>query len=374
MATVKSITTSVTAPQIISQNLFPYVYAADIPDMIIDERSEIYPGVYSYYGLPNVLTSSIDPKYVTGPQKYEYRYTNQNGVDVVVRGTYNNVMSAIDVLNTYPPLLRDCDKTGDKEYFELYGPGSGPGNGASKSTNVPTVGVQDRGSYILVKMNNKTYSGSGSLIMVVENNQPLTSAKFVLFRDAKTGQYEDLGGKIDKPSSGVNIDKDILFTNAKKESTEESMRLIELTKESPSFVDIESTSDNTYYRIYVYMFVMTNISQLPALYDANKGQVIVNFPNNYTAADRETNRIGLFDYQTFIKKLGSYSVPRYDVAEGTFQMTSGTMEKVNGRAMKAIAQLTTDNILNDMISNKKLSVASIITPGGTILFNTVTLS
>lgn len=371
MAAVKSITTSVTAPQIISQNLFPYVYAADVPDMIIDETSQIYPGVYSYYGLPNVLTASVDPKYVTGPQKYEYRYTNQNGVDVVVRGTYNNVMSAVDVLNTYPPKLRECDKTGDREYFDLYGPGSG----TKKSTaNVPTVGIQDKGSYILVKMNNKTYSGSGSLIMVVENGQPLTSAKFVLFRDAKTGQYEDLGGKIDRPSSGVNIDKDILFNNSKKESSEESMKLISLIKESPIFVDIESTSDNTYYRVYVYMFVMNNTSQLPALYDSNKAQILVNFPGNYTSADKETDRLGLFDYQTFIKKLGSYSVPKYDVAEGIFQASSGSMEKVNGRVMKVIAQLSTDNVLNDMISNKKLNVASISSASGTVLFNTISLT
>ena len=371
MATLNSITSQITVPQIITHNLFPHVFGADAPNVIFDEMSEIYPGVYSYYGLPNILTASIDPNYVTGPQKYEYRYVNQNGVDVVVRGTYNNVMSTVDVLNTYPPVPRTNDKQSDDGYVDLYGPGS-----VSKkpNANVPTVGVQDRGSYILVTMNNKTYSGSGSLIMVVETGQPLISAKFVLFRDAKTRQYKDLGGNIDRPSQGVNIDKDILFNNSKKESGEESMKLFSLTKESPSFVDIESTSDNTYYRVYVYIFEMTNISHLATHYDSNKTQILTNFAKNFTSADRETDNLGLFDYRTFMKKLGTLSVLNHNVAEGTFQTTTGSMEKVGGRTMKVIAQLSANNTLNDMINNKKLSVASLTPTSGAIVFNTVTLS
>ena len=146
---------SIAAPQIISQDLFPYMYAENIPDMIFNEPSQVYPGVYSYYGLPKTLTASIDPKYVTGPQKYEYRYTNQNGIDVVVRGTYNGVMSTIDVLNTYPPKHRECDKTGDRDYVELYGPGSRP---TAPSSDVPIVGIKDKGNHILVQINGKTYS------------------------------------------------------------------------------------------------------------------------------------------------------------------------------------------------------------------------
>lgn len=374
MIAARATITGVTAPQIISQDLFPYVYAADLPEMIIDETSQTYPGVYSYYGLPNTLTASIDPKYVTGPQKYEYRYTNQNNIDVVIRGTYNSVMSTVDVLNTYPPTLRvlkDCDKIGTREYVELYGPGS---TSTKSIANVPTIGVQDRGSYMLVKMGNKTYSGSGSLIMVVETGQPLTNAKFVLFRDQKTGQYEDLGGKIDKPSAGVNIDKDILFNNAKKETLEESMKLFTLAKESTTYVDIESTSDNTFYRVYVYMFVMNNISHLQDLYDGNKSQVLINYPGNYTAADKETNKLDLFDYQTFIKKLGTYDVLRYDVSDKAFQTVRGSLEKVSGRAMKVIAQLNINNAFTDMMGNKRLSVASVTNANGSVIFNNVTLA
>src|SRR5437868_5346780 len=97
-----------TASEIITQDFFPMTYLLSTPGMVIDETSSLYPDVYEQFGLPVSLTPSIDPRYVTGPQKYEYRYTNDSGIDVVLRGTYNNVMSTVDVLKTYPPNLRDC--------------------------------------------------------------------------------------------------------------------------------------------------------------------------------------------------------------------------------------------------------------------------
>jgi hypothetical protein len=94
------------------------------------------------------------------------------------------------------------------------------------------------------------------------------------------------------------------------------------------------------------------------MYDDNKIQILTNFPGNYSDADKETDRLSLFDYRTFTNKLQSYSVPRYDVAEGQFQSTDGTAEKVRGRTMKVIAQLFQDNVFNDIFINNKINNTS----------------
>ena len=338
----------ITPTQIITQDLFPLMYAIDIQEPIIDRRLDI-PGVYSYYGLPENVTREVDPRYVTGPQKYEYRYTNQNGIDVVIRGTYNHVMSVIDILNTYPPVI---DDNRSNKLFPLSGP-------QSKQTigSAPSVGIQNNGSkHIFVKINDKVFSGSGSLIMVVEDGQPISSAKFVLFRNTKTKYFEELGGKIDKPSDKT-IDSSILFKNCKKESDEESMKLFILNNESPVFIDIESTLDNTFYRVYVYLFKINNINQLSSYYNHNRNIVLRS--SQYTDSDRETDILNLFDYQTFVSKLNNYSGSRYDSNIGIFKSTNGNQVEVDGRTVKVIAHLTDNNILSSIITKNQFNPSTL---------------
>ncbi|VBB17786.1 hypothetical protein YASMINEVIRUS_249 [Yasminevirus sp. GU-2018] len=357
-------------PQIITKDLFPAVYALDVPINTVADYDVLgsYPGIYNTYGLPVGVTASVDPAYVTGPQKYEYRYTNQNGIDVVLRGTYDDVMSTVDTLNTYPPAKRDCTKTGDREYVELYGPGS-----KKSSTNVPSVGQISRGKQIYIKMDNKIFSGSGSLIMVLNEGRPTIEAKFVLFRDANSGKFEDLGGMIDKPAPGVVIDRDTIFNNAKKETEEESMKLFTINRPSPVFVDIESTTDNTFYRVYLYLFKMQDIAQLSNLYDHNKTQILTNFPHNYNDSYKETDKLALFDYQTFTKKLATYNTNSYSISSGVFQDTQGNLVNVRGRTMKVIAQFVTQNLLLDVINNNKINNATIATPMAPNTFNNIGL-
>lgn len=353
-------------PQIITQDLFPKVYALDVPTTNIDD-------MYMYnFGFPSTITQYVDPAIiVTGPQTYEYKYVNSNGVNVILRGTYNDVMSTVDVLNTYPPLKKPCSETNKREYLELYGPGSKPSN----VPIVPIVGTTPSAygtNYINIKMDGKVFSGSGSLIMVAEQGKPLTDAKIILFRDVN-GFYQDLGGKIDKLAPNVAVDKDTLFKNAKKETEEESMKLFDLVNPSVTFVDVESSMDNTFYRVYLYLFVLNNTNQLANMYDANKMQILTNFPHNFNESYKETNALALFDYNTFITKLATYNPTLYNTSQGVFQTVTGQQVNVRGRTMRVIAKLQTENKIIDVIRNNKVNNSTVSVATNTNLFNVITL-
>jgi hypothetical protein len=339
-----------TAPQIITSDLFPHIYALDTPDAIIDERFDLYPNVYTDYGLPSILTPSIDPAYITGPQKYEYKYKNENGVEVVIRGTYNDVMSSVDVLNTYPPLKKECD-TPKKKYFPIYGPGSNP---TPAPTNVPAIGTKKDGQYIHLDMGGKIYSGSGSLILVVQNGDPLDAAKIILFMDPKTKQYQETGGRIDLPAANTKIDADTLFKNAAKETSEESAMLFSLSNQSQNVADVSSTLDNTVYRVYVYLIKLNNINNLSAVYDKNK-RIIRGYPAYFDESYTETSDLKLFDLKTFVAKLQSRTFGGTSNAPEYFQDTNGTQRLVRLRTMNVIANINSNNLFNDIIRNNKVS-------------------
>lgn len=360
--------TGVIIPQIITQDLFPNIYSLDVPEAIYDDMYELIPSVYQF-GLPNVLTQSIDPAFITGPQKYEYKYTNTNGVEVVLRGTYNDVKSAIDVLNTYPPAKKDCTKDDKKKYFDLYGPGS------YKPTNVPTVptvGASNNGKYIYLHMDGKTFSGSGSLILVIEQGSPvnLDNAKIVLFGD-KNNLFQDLGGRIDKTNSAV--DKNTLFNNANKETKEESMNLFSLASESPVFIDVESNKDNTFYRVYLYICYFTGINQLSNLYDENKTQILTNYSYNFDESYKETNKLALFHYKDFITQLTSYNPTSYSTSIGSFRTINGDNVNIRGRTMKVISKFKSEGKFDDVVNNNKVSNANLVKRSKSIIFNTITL-
>lgn len=382
---------SIIIPQVITQDLFPTVYAFEVPTMNVNDMYSEYYDTLNF-GLPRTITQYVDPAVnvstITGPQKYEHKYVNSNGVDVVIRGTYNDVMATVDVLNAYPPIKKNCSNsdananTNKKQYFELYGPGSGPEPTTMlpKSVGVTSASTLNDVNHINIKMDGKIYSGSGSLIMVAEQGKPMTDAKFILFRDTN-GFFQDLGGKIDKPSSNTPINKDILFNNAKKETAEESMKLFNITCESTIYVDVESTIDNTFYRVYLYLFVMNNINQLASLYDANRMQILTNFPHNYNESYKETNMLDLFDYNTFMNKLPTYNPMLYNTSSGVFQTVSGQQVNVRGRTIKVIAKLQSENKFLELINNNKITKSSLVTAANTAtntstnttLFNTITL-
>jgi len=342
----------ITLPSVITQDAYPLMF----PDAS-------YQSLYLPDELTQAvgLTQGIDPRYELQPVKmHKFKYTNNNGIDVEIVGTYNNVMSTVDVLNTYPPTKRDCND--DERFNLLFGTSTG-------KTNVPKVGVQKKGDHLLVTIDNKVYSGSGCLIMVVGAGVPFSvnNAKFVLFRDVNTSNplYQDLGGRLDEPKPPAPVDRTILFTNAKKEAEEESMKLFNLTKESADYVDIETEDTNTYYRIYLYLFVTNNPNGLSKSYDANKSTILTNYyPSNFGKAYRETSALDLFDYQTFINKLATSGYGQYNISSSVFQKIDGSNVNVKGRTIKAIAKFNSDKIFDKLFARTVVQRVDPVNSGG----------
>jgi len=334
-----------TRGRIITNELFPQMYLLNTSDVIIDEGTQLYPDVYLTYGLPSTLRPSIDPRFVTGPQLYEYKYTNENGINVVLRGTYNQVMSIVDVLEVYPPNLREDTKPG--ELFDIYGKGS---RQAKITKNIPEVGVERRAGYLLVRMkeDGKVYSGAGSLIMVIEDGNR-NNAKIVLFKDSYENTFSEAGGRIDELRRGETVTKKILFTTAQKETEEESRKLFSLKEESPVYVDIKSSSDETSYRVFVYMFTMKNINDLKTRYNDNMSK-IKQYPSS--SSYNETDRLELFDYNTFVPAMQSLGTG----SSGEIYASPVGSVRISARTIKLFKKLKDDKVFDDIISGRKLSV------------------
>lgn len=322
-----------------------------IPNIIVDDTLDTFPFPYKYNPMPDTIRYGVNADVIL-PQKYEYRYTNDSGIDVIVRGTYDDVMATIDILNTYKPTKNSTNTVHDA---------SGRTRANNVFSNMPThntmikqtqvVGTKNNGKHLLVSINNKVYSGSGALIMCVEGGKTLDSVKFVLFRNSTgSGTYQDLGGKIDKPSAGTNVDEKILFTNAQKESKEESILLIDIKTKSNMFVDIESTTNNTYYRVYLYLVVVNNLSDLERMYEENKLNMMSNYSGNFDESYRETDKIGFFDYTSFVKKMDNYSHIT-NVKHGVFTTVDGSNVNVSGRTIKVISEFVSNGVFNKLFSD-----------------------
>jgi len=325
------ITVDAIVPKVISHDLFPNIYNLNrMPDVTFEDSLDLYPNLmYNGYGFPNQLTPSVDPFAITGPQKYEYRYTNTNGIDVVLRGTYNDVMSCVSVLNTNPPMKRDCANSKESEFVDLYG------------NPVDTIGSDK--NHIIARIGDKTFSGSGILILLSNNSN--TSLNFVLFRDVNRRHYTDLGGMIDKPKNDIKINEDYLFQNASKEADEESMHLFNIKTKSPHFVDIKSDKDNTYYRAFVYNIIMNDgdVNDIRKLYLANH-KMVINGPFTQPSENRETDDVAMFDFNRSISSIKNGSK--------TFQNNDGRMEYIADRTVKCMQSLNSNNIFVNAIKNK----------------------
>jgi hypothetical protein len=357
-----------TSVQVITEDLFPmmYQYQPSTSDVIIDDKlAALYPDVYLEYGLPATLTPSIDPRYVTGPQKYEYKYSNSNGVEVTLRGTYNSVMSTVDVLKAYPPLLKDFKKIEEgsgnccegRELFDVFGEGSLARKKSATESSVPGVGIETKGEYVAIKLpNGKIYTESGVLIFVVGNtsqSNPLDSAKLVLFKNTNE-DYAEFGGKIKQKLlvPGKETTEEILFTNAKNEIMEKSSNLLIVNNPSPIFIDIELT-DNTYYRVFVYVFAMNNASVLSEHYNYDRSTVLQNI-FGYQQFYPEGGKLKLFDYKQIINKLNMFASTPVIYNRTSFVDNEGNSKWVSGRTLKLITQLKDNSNFKDIMDKKQL--------------------
>ncbi len=345
---------SILLPQLITADLYPNVYRVE--ENIFQPYSNINCNADF---LSDDCTNSYNHQI---PQLQEYRYVNDDGIDVVLRGKYDDVMSVVDVLNTYPPrkiIPGDDNKTIDFSDFSN-----------NKPKNVPEVGMIVKGNHILVKMDKKVYSGSGVLIMIIQKKDNVLfdgNARFVLFRDVNTLQYNDLGGRIDKPIS--DLDKNILYINAKKEALEESMSLFKINNKSDLYVDIESSDTGSLYRVYLYALLVDDFTQFSTMYEYNKLQILKNYAANFNEAFRETDNLKIFDYISFINKLQYYGMGV--TSSGIYQTIDGTNQKVSARTTKVISKFYTDGIFDNVFANKIFQNVSINKATGDNFMNTI---
>lgn len=358
---------SLMLPKLITPEQYPGCFLAPIckTNELFDGNSSVPDHIkfLRYYDPKETgILEYLEPGSTSPPKLYEHRYSNDHGVDIIIRGKYNDVISTVNILNMYPP-----QKLKDNPEFDLL---SGNLLETSSAKPVSPIGIQKKGKHLLVKLDGKVYSGSGSLIIVIQKDKPITieNAKIVLFRDVKTQQYQDLGGRIDNPSlvkSSPAIDKDILLENAKRETYEESMCLFDIKNKTDYFLDIESQIDNVYYRIYLHVIQVDNINQLTKMFDQNKLKIMEDYYGayKYNESYRETDDLKLFDLSTFINKLKSYDVT--NISNGVFYSTDGSNNNVGGRVMKAISELHTNNFFNKVIDSKH--VKSVVSDKSKIL-------
>jgi len=255
------------------------------------------------------------------PQRYEYRYLNDVGVDVVIRGSYNDVMSVVDVLNMYKPLKNNDQKDECKNDVKR---------------NAPEVGVIDKGKYIHINMDNKVFSGSGSLIIIVPSGVNDIKNSYFALLEGNDGVYQEPGGKIDKVNNVVSnsqqsVNRNTLFANSVKETTEETNGLFEIKEESKHYVDVESEINNTFYRVYLYIVhINVNPEELKRYYTMNK--TALSSVNNLDSYN-ETKSLALFKFSDFEATLNSVS---NNVSQYSFKNNSGQFKNVKGRTVKAI--------------------------------------
>lgn len=298
---------------------------------------ETYPYLYEPYKF-----EPIDAQCVTD---YQYRYVN-NGIDVTIKGAYENVQSVLNVLNSFPPV-----KKYEKKHINL------------PSFDTDNVQGQVVGNHIWLKINDTVYSGSGSLIMVVQANKPLKEAKFVLFRSSSNGKYADLGGRIDKPTDPTTLNADTLFNNAIKEVKEESVNLFNINSKSTNSVDVLDKNNKTYYKLYLYLIQLDSdkIDNLSTWFDKNRVHLLSSFGGYFGAEYRETDKLELFDYQTFMDTLKRLGAGTYDMSNAFFKTINGSFVKVMSRTINAIVELDKQNMFNDMFANNKVSSSDIKT-------------
>ncbi len=333
-------------PAYVTQKNTPRLYEAIFNDPLTQYINND-PFVYDLSIQPNNLTYYRDPAKIEPSSIYGQIYQNNNGIKVLIQGEYDSVMSTLDVLKTYPP-----NKITQGVYFNILD-GLPINSSSNDRKNVPkvayTTAVNDQ---IIILENGKKYSGSGVLIIAVDESKPInkSNAKIILVNGNTTNMYEDFGGKIDK-SVPVNIDT--LFNNAIKETQEESMMLFQIVSRSNTTIEIESQESGTYYKLHVYLIRVKDINKLPQLYESNKLQV---YNSNKDKAYKETNALRLFNYDDFVAKIQELGSSANIISKSSFRTTDNDFVNVRSRVIKSLTLLVNspdkplDKLFNQSIS------------------------
>jgi hypothetical protein len=300
----------VTLPDLITVDEFPNV--SNIGNVVLLDNNDLFP----FMNEPEFVMRPVQQ--VQQVQQTERKFC-KNGISVLIRGSLDDVTAVVNALEANPPIKQGLTTTG-----------------IGCSTSAEQVGSH---ANVTFSPSGTKYSGSGSLI-IVKNRQD-GKQYFVLFKNKNTGKFNELGGRIDyAPNTSVPVN--ILFTNSIKESLEESALLFNLNTQSNDYVDIFSSENNTYYRVYLYVFSLDNADNLIKWYTTNKAYIDA---NAYGDAYKETNELQLFETNSFIADLNS--IPAI-ATDGKFIAKNNTANLVGVRTVKTIRAFNNSGKFNNL--------------------------
>ncbi len=344
---------------IITADRFPLFHQLALGDIMVE--GQMIPRIY-VENINSDMTQLIDPSQISNIQTYEHRYVNANGVDVVIKGSYDDVTSVTDTLTANPPIK-----------YPVNGSVVSLPKDIIKQKPRIQIGQIDKGDFIDIVSGSKIYSGSGIVLMVYDASKPEKGYKFIMFRDSKTKMYSETGGKIDKPHQSTPIDMDLLFNNASRETMEESINLFNIKSQTPHYLDIESTTDDTYYRVYLYLLNMPDFDKLPKLFEENKKYIYENPIMHFKDSYREVDNLILLDYDKFIEKLVKYGASAKIISRIIFQISLGEFVYVRGRTINTINSLNTNEILDKIITSGPINIVTLNPRMGTKIFNEIVI-
>jgi hypothetical protein len=306
-----------------------------------------------------------------------------NGVNVMIRGDEPSIRSVVNVLQTYPPsgptFITDTE---EDKFYDLTGPLCEDGSGGIDARGVGMKPYGDGSHIVAIFPDGSEFSGAGTLLFLttktadeLKASANLHSEIYVpLFHETDSGQYSSLGGRISKPDAD-DLNKNILYVTALKETEEESADLIKIGSDTQDndgarlYADIDAGSD-TKYRSYPYFGMSpVTLGEIENRYNQNT-QAVRRIPG-YTDSYRETDDIRLFRLDQLIAQMDAV-VAGTDIsrlASANLTDRRGNVTQVRGRTVRVLAKLferTNGNreVLNSIVDPDKLKTINENTGAG----------
>lgn len=240
---------------------------------------------------------------------------NNNGVNVEITGTQENVNKAINALNSFSTNEQQPVNTTNVQ--ELYSLDVDLSEMSQESNSVQQPMIQSttqtsnwtyivnpkNPSKILLKNSamDKPFSGSGLILFERNYKKNGVIEPTVILVQTQRGLFEDFGGEIDK---NIQLSNETLKHNARKETLEESQNLFAILNTdlertvngSKMYIDLYDINNNANYRCYYLsingienydvsqMFLQNkNITMTRLQYAGNEWQETINLKRFYVS-------------------------------------------------------------------------------------------
>lgn len=217
-----------------------------------------------FFDLPGQSIVDLQPP-VPDPPVYNATYSNTSGINVSINGDIDSVHAVLDALTQNPPIL------GSSQNMPALQPQQMP-----QQINVPSRTSTINGNLVL-NYNNRSYSQSGIVIIVKDRNN---QSYVVLFKNA-SNEYQELGGTLDSGLVNNNLSQPekALLENAKKIASHKTSLTFDIKTSPVNNIDI-ANSNQTLYKVYLYVIRVDNILAIQNAFNTNKQ--IVQIPDIFT--------------------------------------------------------------------------------------------